>query len=67
MEKHSGDTDKVKKVTLTASIEQVLWTKKNGAPDGKVGLEILTHLVGNNSDISIQISDKSGKIFETIK
>lgn len=67
MDKHSGDTDKVKKVTLTSSIEQVLWTKMSAASGGKVGLEIITQLVGNNSDVSIQISDKSGKTFDTIK
>ena len=67
MEKHSGETGKVKKVTLTSSIEQVLWTKISAAPGGKVGLEIITQLVGSNSDVSIQISDKSGKTYNTIK
>ena len=67
MDKHSGDTDKVKKITLTSSIEQVMWTKISAVPGGKVGMEIITQLVGNNSDVSIQISDKSGKTFDTIK
>jgi hypothetical protein len=67
MDKHSGDTDKAKEVKLTSSIEQVVWTKKSGAPGGKVGLEITTQLVGNNSEVSIQISDKSGSTFDTIK
>jgi len=32
-----------------------------------VGLEVHTHYVGNNSEIKIEISDKSGKKIETIK
>ena len=67
MDKHSGDTDKPKEVKLTSTIEQVVWTKKSGAPGGKVGLQITTQLVGNNSEVSIQLSDKSGSSFETIK
>ena len=67
MSKHSGDTDKLEKVKLESSIEQVMWTKNAAAPDGKIGLEVFTKFVGNNSEISIKISDKSGKTFETIK
>ena len=67
MDKHSGDTDKPKEVKLTSSIEQVVWTNKSGAPGGKVGLQITTQLVGNNSEVSVQISDKSGSTFDTIK
>ena len=67
MKKHQGDTDKVQKIKLDSSIEQVLWTKKSSSPGGKAGLEVLTQFVGNNSEISIQLSDKSGKTFETIK
>lgn len=67
MNKHTGETDKHQQIKLTSSIEQVLWTKNSAAPNGKVGLEIFTKFVGNNSDISIEISDKSGKKFETIK
>ena len=67
MNKHSGETDKVQKTKLTSSIEQVLWTKNSASPGGKIGLEVYTQYVGNNSDISIEISDKSGKKFETVK
>ena len=67
MKKHSGDTDKVQKEKLTSSIEQVLWTKNSAAPGGKVGLEVFTKFVGSNSEIQIEISDKSGKKYETIK
>lgn len=67
MKKHSGDTDKPKQVKLTSSIEQVVWTKKSGTPGGKIGLQITTQLVGNNSEVTIQLSDKSGSTFETIK
>ncbi len=67
MKKHQGDTDKVQKIKLESSIEQVFWTKKSSSPGGKAGLEVLTKFVGNNSEISIQLSDKSGKTFDTIK
>ncbi|QQS36580.1 MAG: peptidoglycan-binding protein [Ignavibacteriales bacterium] len=67
MSKVSGDSDKVKEEKLTSAIEQVLWSKAKGAPGGKVALDIFTQLVGNNTEASIQLSDKSGKSFETIK
>ena len=67
MDKHSGETDKILKIKLPSSIEQVLWTKNSAAPGAKLGLEIHTQFIGNNSDISIEIADKSGKKFDTIK
>jgi len=67
MNKHSGETDKVQKIQLTSSIELVTWTKNSATAGAKVGLEVHTQFVGNNSDISIEISDKSGKKYETIK
>jgi len=67
MNKHSGETDKVQKTKLTSSIEQVMWTKNSSAPGGKIGLEVFTQFIGNNSDIQIEITDKSGKKFESIK
>ena len=67
MDKHSGETDKIQKIKLASSIEQILWTKNSAAPGAKLGLEIYTQFIGNNSDISIEISDKSGKKFDTIK
>ena len=67
MNKHSGDTDKVQKEKLTSSIEQVMWTKNSASPGAKIGLEVFTQYVGNNSDIQIEITDKSGKKFETIE
>lgn len=67
MSKVNGDTGKVQEIKLESSIEQVLWTKKISSPGGKVGIEVLTQQVGNNSEISIQLSDKSGKTFDTIK
>jgi hypothetical protein len=67
MNKHSGETDKVQKTKLTSSIEQVLWSKNYASPGAKIGLEVFTQFAGNNSDIQIEITDKSGKKFETIK
>jgi len=65
--KHSGDTDKKQEIKLESSIEQVLWTKNSGSPGGKIGIEVFTKFVGSNSELKIEISDKSGKTFETIK
>jgi hypothetical protein len=67
MSEHRGPTDQIKKVELPSSIQQVLWTRPNAAVGAKVGVEVFTQFVGNNSEIKIEISDKSGKIFETIK
>ncbi len=64
---HQAPTDQIKKVELPSSIQQVLWTRTNAAVGAKVGLEMFTQFVGNNSEIKIEISDKSGKVFETIK
>ena len=65
--KHSGDTDKKQEIKLESSIEQVLWTKNSATPGGKIGVEVLTKFIGNNSEIKVEISDKSGKTFETLK
>jgi hypothetical protein len=64
---HQTPTDQIKKVELPSSIQQVLWTRPNAAVGAMVGLEVFTQFVGNNSEIKIEISDKSGKTFETIK
>ncbi len=42
MSKHSGNTDKLEKVKLESSIEQVMWTSTAAAPKGKVGIEVFT-------------------------
>ena len=65
--KHSGDTDRKQEIKLDSSIEQVVWAKNSASPGGKVGIEVFTKFVGNNSELKIEISDKSGKTFETIK
>lgn len=67
MSKHSGNTDKIEKIKLESSIEQVLWTKNSATPGGIIGVEVFTKFVGNNSEIKLEISDKSGKKFDTIK
>ena len=61
MSKHQGQTDQKKKIELPSSIQQVLWTKRMTAAGGKVGLDIYTHFVGNGSDLTIELSDHSGK------
>ncbi len=67
MTKHSGSTNKIKEVKLESAIEQVLWTKNIASAGGKVGIEVFTKFVGNNSDIKIEIKDKSGKSGGTVK
>ena len=67
MSEHKGQTKKINKVKLDSSIEQVYWTVPAAAPGGEAGLEVKTKLVGHNSDIKIDIKDKSGKTFDTIK
>jgi|WetSurMetagenome_2_1015567.scaffolds.fasta_scaffold02922_7 hypothetical protein len=67
MPEHQGNTGKVNKVNLESSIDRVIWTSGTGCVGAKVGVEVNTHFVGNNSDIKIEISDKSGKVFETVK
>lgn len=66
MSEHQTPTDQIKKVELPSSIQQVLWTRSNAAVGAKVGIEVFTQFVGNNSEIKIEISDKTGKKFDTI-
>lgn len=67
MTEHQGNTAKVNKIKLESSIDRVVWTSGSGSAGAKVGIEVNTHFVGNNSEIKIDISDKSGKKFDTIK
>ena len=67
MAKHSGSTNKIKEVKLTSTIEQINWTKPRAAAGGKIGIDVFTKYVGNNSDIKIEIKDKSGKSGGTVK
>ena len=61
MTEHSGNSDKIKKVELNSSIQQVLWKKPCAAIGAKVGLEVFTQFVGNNSEIQIELYDKNAK------
>ncbi len=67
MTEHKGNTNKVNKVKLESSIDRVVWTSGTGSAGAKAGIEVNTHFVGNNSDIKIEITDKSGKVFQTVK
>lgn len=67
MEKYSGKTGKIQEVKLPSSIEQVMFTMSRAAAGGKIGIDVYTKFVGNNSDIKIDIKDKSGKSGGTIK
>lgn len=67
MEKHSSSTDKIKEIKLTSSIEQVVWSQKMAMAGGKAGIDVFTKYIGNNSDIKIEIKDKSGKSGGTLK
>ncbi len=67
MEKQSGQTGKVKEVKLESLIEQVVFTKNMASAGGKIGIDVFTKFVGNNSEIKIEIKDKSGKSGGTVK
>lgn len=67
MPEHKGNTGKTNKINLESSIDRVVWTTGTGCNGASVGLEVNTHFVGNNSELKIEISDKSGKVFDTIK
>jgi len=67
MPDHKGNTNKKTEIKLESDINRIVWTAGTGCPGGKVGLEVETQFVGVNSEASIEISDKSGKKFETIK
>lgn len=67
MPEHQGSTGKTNSIKLESSIDRVMWTSGIGSAGAKVGVEVNTHFVGNNSEIKIEISDKSGKVFDTIK
>lgn len=61
MPERQGQTGQVKKIKLESDIQQVYWTRRAAAPGGSVGLEVFTHHVGNNSELKIELTDKSGK------
>jgi hypothetical protein len=61
MNEHQSQTGQIKKIKLESSIQQVYWTRRAAAPGGTIGLEVFTHYVGNNSEIKIDLTDKSGK------
>jgi hypothetical protein len=44
-----------------------MWSKQIVASGAQVTLNIFTHYVGNNSDIEIELSDQSGKKYDTLK
>lgn len=67
MAETKGDTDKSHQVKPASAIQQVYWSGAAASPGGKIGLEVYTLYIGNNSNITISISDKSGKKFDTIK
>ena len=67
MPEHQGSTGKTNTIKLESSIDRVIWTSGIGTAGSKAGVEVNTHFIGNNSEIKIEISDKSGKVFDTIK
>jgi len=67
MAEHQGQTDAIKKIQLSSSLEQVFWTKRLAVAGGSVGLEIFTHYVGNGSSLEIELSDQNGKNFGKYK
>lgn len=60
MPEHQGQTDETHYITLPSAIEQVLWTQRQCAVGGMVGLDVFTTYVGNNADMQIELSDVRG-------
>ncbi len=67
MTKHSVSTGKIKEVKLPSTIEQVSWSKPRAVAGSKIGIDVFTKYVGNNSDVKIEIKDKNGKSGGTTK
>ncbi|MEO8232687.1 MAG: hypothetical protein ABI638_10410 [Ignavibacteriota bacterium] len=63
----SSNTNKIKEVKLTSTIEQVSWSQPRAVAGSKIGIDVFTKYVGNNSDIKIEIKDKSGKSGGSVK
>jgi len=61
MPEHKGSTDKVTVVTLTSTLEVVMWDRQVASPGGSVGLEVFTANVGNGAALEIDLLDYSGK------
>jgi hypothetical protein len=54
-------TDKEHKETLESKIIRASWSGRIACVGSRLGLEVLTHFVGDASDIEVEIKDKSGK------
>ncbi len=61
MGKHQGQTDSTHKVKLTSAISVVGWSAPAAVAGGMVGLEVFTSFVGNNAELKIELTDKTGK------
>lgn len=67
MAEYSGQTDNTNLIELKSEIQRVAWTKNLAATGSKIGLEIITHFVGNNSEMEIILEDNTGKSFGKFK
>lgn len=67
MTEYKRKTDVVHVIKLPSKITHALWCTQTASPDETVNLKVLTQFVGNKSDISITIMDKSGGVMEEIK
>ena len=61
MAAHQGDTGKVHKVKLPSAISVVMWGRRAAAAGATVPLEIFTQYIGNDAEMKIELTDKSGK------
>lgn len=65
MSTHEGATDETHPITLTATLEQVYWTRPAAAPGSRVGLEVFTHFVGHGAEMDIALTDEEGHVHGT--
>ena len=63
MKKYQGGTDRVERIQLNSSIQQVVWAKRFAVACGLAELQIYTHFVGNSSKIEIELLDQNDKRF----
>jgi hypothetical protein len=54
----------VKTVSLPSQIQRARWLQSSGAAGEEAVLEVLTHFVGNGSELEVEVRTKSGQTIE---
>ena len=67
MSEYTAQTDSVKTVTLQSEIQRARWLQGSGAAGEEVVLEVITHFVGDDSEVEVEVRAKSGGKIENAK